>query len=479
MMPYILLSVLSGQAREYQVIDIIGDSISAGGNPEEPVGWVDIITGQTDATTDDVFDLWPDVEVNNCAVGGACASEWAANRKGMLSRVIEHEPDLVILYIGGNDFLWGYASDGIITKSEYLTYYDDLSEIIGTLQDSTSAPDIMLVNYYDLFDGYSENLPDEYGHYRTMSGVTMLANEVIAYVADERDCYLVDGVYDAFLGHCYGRYLDGEDHLYPETYMDEPAPDYLDIHPLTDGHDAISSEIFSVLAFLKATDYDDPDPDESDAADETDIADTPEPQTQETVSQETDSALDTEPVNTPTEKTTNPSTRASATTMRRGLQQEQVSPASFPLPTSRRQTSARLAILSKQNKKHQDGTTPVNTSVTASFYPQQSTLKARKAVISDKKTQKSAFSGQKPHKMRFLASQTPYYVHYTSDNDPIIIMTDNGPSDPVFSGIHALKRPSASKNMGKTTFSAYFLAGKWMFGTFLCYFSNYVARNIT
>lgn len=244
---------LQANAKEYGVLDIVGDSISAGVNPECGIfGWVHMLSGEGDgstpAKTNTVFTLWPGITNWNSAVSGSKASDWAADWGNRLSDVKAHHPDLVVVFIGGNDLSF-YMVDGHFSVSEQEEYRTNLSSILTNLVDNTPVPDILLVNYYDLFDGYSANLGFPLGNYTNMSQASILCNQVIKEAAVSNRCYLVEGVYDGFMHHGYGGELGDAGHLLPD-YVRTPLIQF-DIHPITAGHSKIYDLVYEKLEYLK------------------------------------------------------------------------------------------------------------------------------------------------------------------------------------------------------------------------------------
>jgi lysophospholipase L1-like esterase len=236
-------------AKEYQRLDIVGDSISHGVNPVvgDNSGWVQMLTGSYDSQST-IYQIWSGITVNNQAVSGSRASDWAGSTYIPMTTVISHHPDLVVVYIGGNDLL-AYASDGQFTESEKTTFRTNLRTIIDTLQSNTPRPDIIMVNYYDLFDGYSANLPSLFTAYRVCSSGAVDGNQIIKEVALEKGCYMIDTVYTQFMHHAYGTELGDTGHLSPD-YVRTPLASF-DIHPITAGHRVIYQDIYNKLRELK------------------------------------------------------------------------------------------------------------------------------------------------------------------------------------------------------------------------------------
>jgi lysophospholipase L1-like esterase len=241
-------------AREYRVADVVGDSVSEGVNPDAylPVfqfyGWVHMLYGLRGYASPPaqwaITNLWPGIRAYNSARSGSKAWEWAdTNRYAYLAGVRSHGPDLVFVMIGGNDFL-AYSSDGLVTEQETAQYVANLNTIVRALRASTPAPDIVLIGYYDLFDGCSANtgLPQ----YRPMSEAVVEANRLIRTVADSSGCFFLD-VREAFLHHGYGAAYGDANHQQP----DYVSAILFDIHPVTAGHRKICELVYGRLSEMK------------------------------------------------------------------------------------------------------------------------------------------------------------------------------------------------------------------------------------
>jgi predicted amidohydrolase len=211
------------------IFDIVGDSVSAGTNPELTVdhGWVDMLFGEGGGSLpppkpETIFTLWPSIEVHNSAVSGSTAAQWAAPGSALLQTVLDHQPDLVVVMIGGNDF----------------------RAIVDQLQALPSQPDIILADYYDLFDGLSVNLPFPFTVYQGLSAGVIVGNQVIHDVGAEKGSPVVS-IHDDFFHHCYGREFGDTEALDP-PYVLLPIFNF-NIHPVTAGHSAIYDEVFAEL----------------------------------------------------------------------------------------------------------------------------------------------------------------------------------------------------------------------------------------
>lgn len=255
-----LLTTSFSSGRDYAVVDIVGDSISDGYNPDYGVagattGWVHMLYGQADWTnapgTATITNIWPDITFHNSSQAGSRASEWADDVNGWLSGVVAHDPDLVVIYLGGNDLIQDYGSGGFSTI-EQEQYRADLYAIIDSLRTNGAQPDIVMPDYYDLLDGQSTTLPPPYDQYADAAEAVATCNEVIRSVAAEKGCFAIDGIHAAFLYHCYGSdVVPKSKHLSPD-YVDRPLATSFDIHPVTAGHGAIYELVYEVLRELKS-----------------------------------------------------------------------------------------------------------------------------------------------------------------------------------------------------------------------------------
>ena len=101
----------------YLSFGLVGDSISAGWNSEGLTsgdGWVDLLFGDSitgvASSADTIARLWPGIETQNEAVSGSTASEWSAPGFGPMGVLLARSPDLVVVFIGGNDLI-GYMEN--------------------------------------------------------------------------------------------------------------------------------------------------------------------------------------------------------------------------------------------------------------------------------------------------------------------------------------------------------------------------------
>jgi lysophospholipase L1-like esterase len=162
---------------------------------------------------------------------------------------VSRTPDLVVVMIGANDYFAG-AADGDFTQAEIETYRTNLVTIVTALRAGSPPPEIVLVGYYDLFDGLSDHalVP---AAYRGLSAAVLAANELIAATAAALGCFYV-GIHADFMHHAYGEALGDTQHLKPAYVRLPLAPLTFDIHPVTAGHRAICRRVYETLAALKS-----------------------------------------------------------------------------------------------------------------------------------------------------------------------------------------------------------------------------------
>lgn len=242
----------AAEGRDYLVFDVVGDSISAGVNPGcGTYGWVHMLFGQTNCgqalTSQILTNLWPGITAYNSAVSGSTARQWAWASPSYLQTVSNHHPDIVVVFIGGNDGL-SYANDGNYSAQEQGEFRTNLIMILQKLRTFSPPPEIVVANYYDLFDGFSSNLPPAYATYTNLSAAVRQGNRIIEEIAFSNGCFHVD-VHSGFMHHGYGAELGDADHLSPD-YVRTPLSAF-DIHPVTEGHNAIRELMFERLTELK------------------------------------------------------------------------------------------------------------------------------------------------------------------------------------------------------------------------------------
>lgn len=247
----------AAEAREFSRLAIVGDSVNLGVNPDyDPAryGWSHMLLGvggppfpPTRETT--LFSLWPHISAWNASVSGSRASAWAAPGSPHLEPVLTWKPDLVVLLVGGWDVIDALA-DGVVSVAEMNRLRADLSAIVTRLQENDPPPQLVMLTYYDLFDGYSHRLPVLYANYRPMSQATLDGNAFLRQLAAERGAILVD-LYPEFLHRCYGRAMGDPAPLEP-AFVRLPFPGGFDIHPNTAGHERIYQRVLAALARLKA-----------------------------------------------------------------------------------------------------------------------------------------------------------------------------------------------------------------------------------
>lgn len=243
------------RAAGFGSLEIIGDSIAAGANPESsaPYGWAHMLEGipppadvPCTVPLQTIHTLWPGIKVHNAAIPGASSHAWANPDGPAFRGLAGRNPALVIIMLGGNDFQ-GALDDGQFDAEELRGYRERLRWIIQQAKSLPSSPEVLLVSYYDCFDGMSANLPIPL--YRGYSLYAKRANDATSVMARQENCRVVN-VFDAFHGHGYGRDLGGGAMANP-PYFRMPVTKY-DIHPVTAGHWRIYQEVMRALEELKA-----------------------------------------------------------------------------------------------------------------------------------------------------------------------------------------------------------------------------------
>lgn len=235
---------------------ILGDSLSAGVNSEfsraRPThGWVEIASGLGGGPYPaplerSLFDLWPDAGLKNFAVSGTTAYQWSFDKR--LKPILDFQPQVVVVFIGGNDLL-AAIGDGVVTEAEMTAMKGFLAQVVDKLKAGLPKAQLVIVSYYDLFDGLSERLPGPLSRFRSLSDLAKQANAHLADLARTRNCDLVD-LGPVFLHHAYGADL-GDPLASPVSFVSRPLVAF-DIHPNYQGHLAIAQRMLGYFSGLAA-----------------------------------------------------------------------------------------------------------------------------------------------------------------------------------------------------------------------------------
>ncbi|MBN1516402.1 SGNH/GDSL hydrolase family protein [Candidatus Sumerlaeota bacterium] len=247
----LILSSLPLGARGFTSIDIVGDSISDGANPQIPAiqdkGWVAMLYGDFEEEPA-IQNLWPGIARHNHAVPGSKASEWADAAYPAMQQVLQEIPDLAVVYLGIND-LYAYIQDAdeVFSTSDQEAFRQDLSTIIDLLQALPATPEILVLNQYDLLDGVSESIPPGHPLYflRHYSSGVQTMNAIVAEVAALKECHLLD-IHPEWFHHAYGKDFGDAPLDPPYVHMD-----YYDVHPNTEGHRVIYRKVYAALRSIK------------------------------------------------------------------------------------------------------------------------------------------------------------------------------------------------------------------------------------
>lgn len=227
-------------------VAVVGDSISAGINSElsiqrPTIGWVHMLTqnaGRDNLVPDFSFRslFGPEATLVNLSKPGSRFRDWI--RAELFESIVQARPNYVIVLLGGND-LWAQIQDGIWSEAEQEQLARDRDRFFEKLAASLPDARVLVIGYYDLFDGQSSRLPDQLRHLRGLSDWTRAANDQIAEGALKRNWWYLD-ILLPFQGHGYARLLGGE--ALDPPYFRMPLSQF-DIHPNTAGHRALAEEV--------------------------------------------------------------------------------------------------------------------------------------------------------------------------------------------------------------------------------------------
>lgn len=239
-------------------VAFIGDSVSWGINPDfgtmsfARYGWVQMITGNTTSSPtapmpNNLSTLWPGVIWKDLSLPGNTIRYFKDDAR--LKDVFDYAPDLVFFMLGGNDVL-NYLRDGVFNATEKEQLKDNVDSILSKLRAKLPDAKIVVLNYYDLFDTYSDQITQrDLLEYRNLSSATSDSNAMMKDAANRHDCEYID-IHTPFMHHCYGRYL-GDGGMLDPAYVKTPLQGF-NIHPNTKGHEAIYETVYASLAEMKA-----------------------------------------------------------------------------------------------------------------------------------------------------------------------------------------------------------------------------------
>ena len=209
-----------------------------------------MLAGETNPTnltsqSTNIGNLWPGTNgfLSNFAVSGSTAADW--NNSTWIDPVISNQPNIAVVFIGGNDFLADY-SDGLLSTAEKTALSNNVTGIVKKLKTGLPQIKILIVGYYDLFDTKSQALGlfPTYANYSNMSAGTVECNVALSNIALAEGCDYAEN-YATFMHHCYGGSLGDTGHLSPD-FVRTPITS-LDIHPVTAGHLSIYQTIAAKL----------------------------------------------------------------------------------------------------------------------------------------------------------------------------------------------------------------------------------------
>lgn len=264
-----------GDKEENKVkIAVIGDSISDGCNPElstsaemyaKRYGYAQMLEGKKyegiDTPAKTIYNIWNNAEYRNFSITGSKASEWNMDSSTStkwhtwdkeFQKVLDFNPDIAVIYLGANDIFEYVYNDGVVTPDELSDLSTNLKGIVDKLKSKNDKIKIVIVGYYDLFDGYSLALSastvDSFKIFKDMSAITVAGNKVLSDLATLEGAVYVDN-YSTFMNHCYGIFL-GNTNASPSLYVTNSINTF-DIHPVTAGHKIIYQNVYSTLEKIK------------------------------------------------------------------------------------------------------------------------------------------------------------------------------------------------------------------------------------
>jgi lysophospholipase L1-like esterase len=218
-------------------IAVVGDSISDGVNPAvspQKNGWVQMIAagGSRHAALKAV---WENSVVTNYSISGSTAAQW--NSQAYLAGVVAAAPDMAVVYLGGNDVLAALQAGGY-GPAQAAALSNNILGILAKLKAGGAGDRLVVIGYYDLFDGSSGALSGipQLAQYSNMSAIVREGNTMLSNIARTRGALFI-AVLDEFHGHAYGGELGGV--AASPAYFRRPLSAF-DIHPVTAGHEKLA-----------------------------------------------------------------------------------------------------------------------------------------------------------------------------------------------------------------------------------------------
>jgi lysophospholipase L1-like esterase len=191
--------------------------------------------------------LWPGVTWADFSLPGNTIRYYKEDAR--LKAVFDYAPDLVFFMLGGNDLL-NYLRDGVLNATEKAQLTDNVDYILSKIRSNLPDAKIVVLNYYDLFDTYSDQITQrDLLEYRNLSTATSESNDMMKDTANRYGCYYID-IHTPFMHHCYGRYM-GDTGMLDPPFVKTPLAGF-NIHPNTKGYERIYETVYTELAQLKA-----------------------------------------------------------------------------------------------------------------------------------------------------------------------------------------------------------------------------------
>lgn len=255
-------------------IAIIGDSISDGCNPEISTvnegyavryGYAQMLEGlehdKIEKPAKTIYNIWSNSDFCNFSITGSKAAEWNKDSSDStkwhtwnkeFEKVLNFNPDVAVIYLGANDIFGYIYNGGGITTAEWDELKENLKGVVDQLQSKNKDIKIVMVGYYDMFDGCSKIAaaasPANFGPFADMSTIIIEGNKIINDIAEEEGATYVE-IYSTFINHGYGLFLGNQTPVLPLYFTNLLTT--FDIHPVTAGHKAIYEKVYSALETLK------------------------------------------------------------------------------------------------------------------------------------------------------------------------------------------------------------------------------------
>jgi lysophospholipase L1-like esterase len=153
--------------------------------------------------------------------------------------LLAFNPDLTVVFIGGNDFK-EFPKQDLAATVQIIT--QRVALLIDRLREHNPKIRIVVASYHDAYDGLSSAVKAPAQEANTSPAVRQLC-DAYELLARQKGCGSVcRKIYDSFMNHCWGQEVGGAVHWEP-TYSRPYHPEHSDQHPSPAGQQALA-EIF-------------------------------------------------------------------------------------------------------------------------------------------------------------------------------------------------------------------------------------------